>query len=80
MPVVVVESNHAGIIHCIIDTERPGAVITRGRVIFDSLIEFVRVTVRIFEFRNPLGTGTIEDEFDLVPIGRGRVLSFSTRT
>ena len=68
MPVVVVEPNDAGVVHCIVNTERSGAEITRGRIIFDRLVEFVLVTAWIFEFRDPLSSCSVEDELQLVSV------------
>jgi len=61
--VVVVKSNYARIVHCVVDTEGAGAVVTGRRVILDCLVEFVRVVVRVFEFRNPLCAGAVENDF-----------------
>ncbi len=74
MPVVIVEPNHSGIVHCIVDTECSRAVITHRRIISDGLVEFVLFAVWVFEFGNPLGTSTIEDEFDLIAVGLSELL------
>jgi len=73
MAIVVVEGHEAGVGDRVFDTEGAGTEVTDCGVLSDRLIEFVVVAILVFEFRNPLCTGSVEDELNLVAIGSGEL-------
>jgi len=64
--VIVVDGNDAGVVDRFGDTERAGTVVAGCGLVADGLIEIVVVVVLVFQFRDPLRPGTIEDEFEVV--------------
>lgn len=74
MIIVVVETYDARIVDCIVDSECPGTVITRRRVVSNGLVELVLIALFIFEFQDPLGPRTVENGFDLVVVILGEFL------
>jgi hypothetical protein len=70
---VVVKRYHVRVGDRVLDAERPGTVVTDRRVLPDRPIELVVVALFILEFGDPLRSGPVEDEFDLVAVGLGEL-------
>lgn len=66
MAVVVVDRDDPGVVDRLVDAERAGTVVTGRRLVADRLVELVVVVVLVFQFRDPLGPGPVEDELEVV--------------
>jgi hypothetical protein len=63
-----------GVGHGVLDAERAGTVVTDRGVVAHRLVELVVVALLVFQLRDPLCPGAVEDDLDLVALGLGELL------
>ena len=68
MASVFIDPNDCCIVNGATDVKCSSAVIADHYVVLDGLIQFMVVVVFVFQLRDPLRPGPIEDEFDFITL------------